>query len=70
MSKKKKTFRINISVKAHIIILHSYDDTFRSQLFSSSNTLNCIKYDTITKNSYTVEPLYNGHHWDQRFCPL
>ena len=18
----------------------------------------------------TVEPLYNGHHWDQRFCPL
>ena len=20
--------------------------------------------------TYTVEPLYNGHHWDQRFCPL
>ena len=18
----------------------------------------------------TVEPLYNGHHWDQRYCPL
>ena len=18
---------------------------------------------------YTVEPIYNGHHWDQRFCP-
>ena len=18
----------------------------------------------------TVEPLYNGHHWDQKFCPL
>ena len=18
----------------------------------------------------TVEPLYNGHHWDQGFCPL
>ena len=19
---------------------------------------------------YTVEPLYNGHHWEQTFCPL
>ena len=22
------------------------------------------------KFQFTVEPLYNGHHWDPTFCPL
>ena len=21
-------------------------------------------------SGYTVEPLYNGHHWEPTFCPL
>ena len=25
---------------------------------------------TVLWEMYTVEPLYNGHHWDPIFCPL
>ena len=24
----------------------------------------------VCKHVYTVEPLYNGHPWDPKFCPL
>ena len=46
------------------------DSYFDNIVVKITSKYYCNSRPTIHPHSFTVEPLYNRHHWDQRFCRL